>query len=202
MTDALSDEMPPSDAARSRGRPRDPGIDRRVLDAAVELLAAEGFASTTIQAVARKAGVRTSVIYRRWPSRLELIEEAIFPGFDDLSVEPTGDLHRDLVRFIEAYRAVFAHPAALAAMPVLISAYHSGVDTRAPEERGWRSTRPQLQAILAAAPPGAVDPSLDPDDVFDLLVGGILNRIFITSLGERVDTPDRTADLICRTVRP
>jgi AcrR family transcriptional regulator len=189
-------------SARGRGRPRDPDIDRRVMEATTETLVSDGFAGTTIQAVARKAGVRSSAIYRRWPSRLALIEEAIFPGFDDVSVEPTGDLRRDFDRFIQAYRIALAKPAALVAMPALLSTYHSGSDNRPPEARGWRSVRPQFQAILRAAPAGTVDPKLDVDDVFDLLLGAVIYRIFIISLGARADAPDHTSDLMCRAVRP
>jgi AcrR family transcriptional regulator len=192
-----------SDAAkRLRGRPRDNDIDRRVLETARGLLASDGYAATTIQAIARGAGVRSSAIYRRWPSRIELIEEAIFPGLDDVAVEPTGDLRRDLGRFVAAYRAVIGAPAALAALPALLSTYHSGADPREPARRPWRSARPQFRAILAAAPPGAVDPDLDPDDLFDLLVGAILFKIFIAFQGLRADAPDLTVELVLRAVRP
>ena len=77
-----------------------------------ELLAERGFEATTIQAVAARAGVHVSAIYRRWPSRIELIEEAVFPGFSPLDVQPTGDLRRDVRRFIDAYLEVFSAPAA------------------------------------------------------------------------------------------
>jgi len=190
------------DTVRSRGRPRDAQIDRRVTDATLELLATEGYAGTTIQAVARRAGVRSSAIYRRWPTRIELIEEAIFPGFDDVSVEPTGDLRRDLARFIDAYRAALAQPAALVALPALLSTYHSGADTRPPEARGWGNARPQFAAILKAAPAEAVDPALDPDDLFDLLLGAILCRIFVLSFGMRAAAPDQTVELLCRAMQP
>lgn len=62
------------------GRPRDNRIDERALTATRELLVERGFEATTIQAVAERASVHASAIYRRWPSRIELIEEATFPG--------------------------------------------------------------------------------------------------------------------------
>jgi len=187
---------------RLRGRPRDSDIDRRVLEVARDLLAAEGFAATTIQAIARGAAVRSSAIYRRWPSRIELIEEAIFPGLDDVAVEPTGDLRRDLERFVAAYRSVVGTPAGLAALPALLSTYHSGADRREPAARAWRSARPQFRAILEAAPAADLDPKLDADDLFDLLVGAVLFRVFIGSQGLRAGAPDRTVDLVLRAARP
>ena len=83
---------------RHPGRPRDAGISERALAATRELLVQRGFDATTIQAVAEHSGVHASAIYRRWPSRIELIEEATFPGLNPLSVQPTGDLRHDLRR--------------------------------------------------------------------------------------------------------
>src|SRR6478735_6569298 len=73
-----------------RGRPRDPTIDARVLAVTAELLATEGFSATTVQEIARRAGVPSSAIYRRWPSRVELIEDAIYPGPAPVEFAPTG----------------------------------------------------------------------------------------------------------------
>jgi AcrR family transcriptional regulator len=185
-----------------RGRPRDAQIDRRVIEAARDLLANEGFAGATIQAIARQARVPSSAIYRRWPTRIHLIEEAIFPGIDAVLVQPTGDLRRDLTAFVEAYRAALSHRAAVVALPALVSTYQSGADARAPEQRAWRSVRPQFRAILAAAPEGSVDPAIDPDEFLDVLLGAILFRIQVLSLGARAPGPDNTIEILCRAMRP
>lgn len=188
--------------APPRGRPRKFEIDRRVIAATREMLAEEGFNATTIQAVSRRADVRPASIYRRWPSRIEMIEEAIFPGLDAVLPEPTGDLAHDIASFVEAYRATFSSPVALAALPGLISEYHAAASGPDRAERAWQSARPQFRAILEAAPEGEVDPALDADDVFDMLVGAILYKIHTAALGNRIDAPDRTIDLILRVLRP
>jgi AcrR family transcriptional regulator len=188
-------------AQATRGRPRDAQIDKRVLDAARDLLASDGFAGATIQAIARRAGVRSSAIYRRWPTRIALFEEAIFPGLDAVTVQPTGDLRRDLTVFVEAYRSALSHRAAVVALPALISIYQSGADPRPPSQRAWVSVRPQFRAILAAAPKGAVDPDMDPDEFLDFLLGAVLFRIHMSSLGVRPTTPDNTVEILCRAMR-
>jgi AcrR family transcriptional regulator len=193
---------PPSPVPRPRGRPRSEDIDHRVLKATSDLLAEVGFTGATIQAIARRAGVRSAAIYRRWPTRIELIEEAVFPGLDDVSVEPTGNLRQDLTRFIAVYTVALARPAALVAAPALISIYQSGTDQRPTEDRGYRSARPQFMAILNAASPGEVDPDLDPNDLFDLLLGSVLCRVYVLSLAKRAAGPDSTVELLCRAMRP
>src|SRR5690606_33581192 len=113
-------------------------------------------------------------IYRRWPSRIEIIEQAVFPGSAPPAVRATGDLQRDLRRFVRSYLAMIGEPAARAAMPGLMAHYRSS--GRLPPEEAWlaASARPQFRAILAAATPAQVAADVDADDVFDVVMGAIL----------------------------
>jgi AcrR family transcriptional regulator len=187
---------------RRLGRPRDASISERALAAARELLVQRGFDATTIQAVAARSGVHASAIYRRWPSRIELIEEAVFPGFSPLAVQPTGDLRSDLRRFIRAYAAAFSAPAARAAAAGLLAHHQASSDPRLPEAYLRVSARPQFQDILRAAPPGSIDPAVDPDDVFDILLGAILARTLLVTVTARHRPLERTVEMILRLLRP
>jgi AcrR family transcriptional regulator len=191
-----------AETLRRRGRPRDTSINDRALAAARELLVQRGFDATTIQSVAEHSGVHASAIYRRWPSRIELIEEATFPGLNPLSVHPTGDLRRDLRRFIRAYLAAFGAPAARAAAAGLIAHYQATGRPRPPEQYLRVSARPQFQDILRAAPPGSIDPAVDPDDVFDMLLGAVLARTLLFAVTARNRPIERTVEMILRLLRP
>ena len=60
--------------------PTDPRAVRTrqvVLDATVELLAERGVEATTMDAVARSAGISRSTLYRHWPERLPLLADAV-----------------------------------------------------------------------------------------------------------------------------
>ncbi|WP_033282939.1 TetR/AcrR family transcriptional regulator [Streptomyces sp. NRRL F-525] len=187
---------------RAPGRPRDTSINERALAATRELLVQRGFDATTIQAVAEHSGVHASAIYRRWPSRIELIEEATFPGLSPLSVRPTGDLRRDLRRFVRAYLAAFGAPAARAAAAGLFAHSQTSTTPRPPEMLLRVSARPQFQDILRAAPTGTVDPAVDPDDVFDMLLGAVLTRTLLSTVTARNRPVERTVDMILRMLRP
>jgi AcrR family transcriptional regulator len=187
---------------RHPGRPRDTSISERALAATRELLIERGFDATTIQAVAEHSGVHASAIYRRWPSRIELIEEATFPGLSPLSVQPTGDLRHDLHRFIRAYLAAFSAPAARAAAAGLLAHHQTASRPGLPERYLRVSARPQFQDILRAAPPGSIDPAVDPDDVFDMLLGAVLTRILLSAATDRHPPMERTVDMILRLLRP
>ena len=187
----------PSTAAR--GRPRNPEIDSVVLETTRQLLGEVGYAATTVQEISRRTGVHPPAIYRRWPSRIALIEDAAFSGLTEIVIEPTGDLRTDLRSFLRAYERSLATPAARAAMPGLLAEYQHAVRPAT----HWRhlSVRPQFSAILRAAPDD-VDPDLDVDDLFDLIEGAILARIIVPAVAARGRRIDGVVDMIMRILAP
>ena len=64
-------------AARAPGRPRDPQVDQAILTATLELLGEDGFDGLSIEAVAARAGVGKTTVYRRWPSKIPLVVDAL-----------------------------------------------------------------------------------------------------------------------------
>jgi AcrR family transcriptional regulator len=62
---------------RAAGRPRDPEIELAILKATIDLLAEHGFGELSIEAVAARANVGKTTIYRRWPSKIPLVVDAL-----------------------------------------------------------------------------------------------------------------------------
>jgi AcrR family transcriptional regulator len=67
-----------SEARRRPGRPRDPVVDAAIAESVVALLREVGYADLTIEAVAQRAGVGHTSIYRRWPSKAYMVHEVVF----------------------------------------------------------------------------------------------------------------------------
>ncbi len=63
--------------ARGRGRPRSAEAEQAILDSTLRMLGTQGVAGTTIEGVAADAGVGKTTIYRRWPTKTDLILAAI-----------------------------------------------------------------------------------------------------------------------------
>ncbi|MCH1865271.1 TetR/AcrR family transcriptional regulator [Nocardioides sp. CFH 31398] len=82
------------------GRPRDAGRDVAILEATLDLLTEVGYDDLTTAEVARRAGAGKATIYRRWPSKAELVLAAVGrmggdpPRLADLP--DTGTLRGDL----------------------------------------------------------------------------------------------------------
>jgi AcrR family transcriptional regulator len=61
----------------ARGRPRDTGRDTAILDATSQLLVDVGYDLLSIEAVAARAGVGKTTIYRRYPGKAALVAAAV-----------------------------------------------------------------------------------------------------------------------------
>jgi AcrR family transcriptional regulator len=84
------------------GRPRDPACDAAILQAALDIFAADGYAGVSIDGVAARAGVGKATIYRRYSSKAELVAEAVRCGAQlDDRLPDTGDLRADLTTMMQ-----------------------------------------------------------------------------------------------------
>lgn len=79
-----------SNDSATRGRPRDPDVERRALETALEIFSRKGWFGFTIGAVSQRAKVGKSAIYLRWGSREQLLLDAFreLRPFEDMTQEP------------------------------------------------------------------------------------------------------------------
>ena len=83
--------------AKGPGRPRSERAHEAILEATLDLLVEEGFNRMSIEGVAARAGVGKATIYRRWPSKADLVAEAVAcMKNDQLREVDSGDVRNDL----------------------------------------------------------------------------------------------------------
>ncbi len=87
------------------GRRRDHSRDPEILDAALDVLAEVGYDGMTVDMVAARAKAGKATLYRRWPSKGELVIDAVVcmkrGDFDIDNLPDTGTLRGDLVAMIK-----------------------------------------------------------------------------------------------------
>ncbi|CAN5162568.1 TetR/AcrR family transcriptional regulator [soil metagenome] len=87
------------------GRRRDPTRDAEILDATLDVLAETGYDGMTIDMVAARAKAGKATLYRRWPSKPDLVLDAVAcmksSGVDLENLPDTGTLRGDLVAMIK-----------------------------------------------------------------------------------------------------
>lgn len=81
-----------------------------MIDALLTLVAERGFAATSMDEVAERAGVSKATIYRRWPSREALVLDAHRAMLSEADVPDTGTLEGDLVALLERVADVMEDP--------------------------------------------------------------------------------------------
>lgn len=91
-------------AARPPGRPRSERAEKAIVDATLDLLVEEGgVAGVSIEAVAARAGVGKTTIYRRWPNKEELIIAALAALKAPLPEPGDGPIRDDLIALASAF---------------------------------------------------------------------------------------------------
>lgn len=178
--------MTPPDRTPGGGRPRDAQIDGRVLRAARELLAERGLRAMSLDAVAERAGVGRSTIYRRWASSDELILDVIDDALGQL---PGPDPNIDVAEFWSEVRDGLRVAIDGLSNPIERDAIQLwlGRLTHQPKlhRRYWqRRVKPRreraINSLTAAAADGKVTSDADADLLVDMLAGLLLYRYFLT----------------------
>lgn len=85
--------------------------DDQILEAALALIAEQGYAGATTREIAAAAGVNEVTLFRRFGSKKGLLMAAVEREVQHLSVagiEYTGDLEADLVRVVRFYHELMA----------------------------------------------------------------------------------------------
>jgi len=93
----------PAEESTSRGSigaRRNPETEAAVLDAAEALIAEEGFAKLTMEAVARRARAGKATLYRWWPSRAHLLLALYSRAKNTLTQPETGSFSGDLTEYL------------------------------------------------------------------------------------------------------
>lgn len=137
-------------------------LEDALLGAAWDQLVEGGYASFTIDAVAERAGTSRPVLYRRWPSREELVVAAIrHRDAQEVRVAPdTGCLRGDVLELMNA--ANETRMAFMALFSVQMGGYYSETGTTPADlRRQLLGSRPLvIDAVYRrAVDRGEVDPA-------------------------------------------
>ncbi|WP_216901953.1 TetR/AcrR family transcriptional regulator [Nocardia alni] len=170
------------------GRKRDMSRDSAILQATLDVLAETGYERMTTDMVAARASAGKATIYRRWPSKAELVVDAVesLRGEPTTAVPDTGTLTGDLTSLLDPSRN---GPASrkLEVMMGLLSLLPHDTDLASAVRR--RILEPRNQAIRTAIQReqarGGIGSERDPDLLAVVVAAMISYRSIIT--GEPVD---------------
>lgn len=100
-------EAEPGLVMRKAGRPRSLQSHQAILEATLEVFAEEGLQGLSIEAIAERAGVGKTTIYRRWSSKEDMIKDALDLFRGDHPLPDTGNIREDLLYIAREARELF-----------------------------------------------------------------------------------------------
>jgi AcrR family transcriptional regulator len=158
----------------------DPRVERSrrvILEAVLEELGEVGYGPMTIERVAARAGVGKSTIYRHWPGKLELVEDAFRTLKAPVVVPQSGSFRDRVVGLLEQVAMLVAESTYSACMPALIDASERDPKVRDFHHRFSAERRAVLVDLLrSGVEQGELPRSTDPELLADALVGPIVLR--------------------------
>ena len=164
---------------RTVGRPRSAESRRAILDAAYAILIDAGLSGFTIEAVATRASVPRSTIYRWWPTRGMLAFESFRESFQaELAFAKTGNPSEDLRRLIHSLARTLSGPAGHLAATVIAEAQNdASVQKQFLEDFSDPLRRRSAELIRAGIETGQFRADLNIGRLLDAFVGATYLRL-------------------------
>jgi AcrR family transcriptional regulator len=173
--------------AATRGRPRHPDTDRAILGATFRQLVEVGYASLSVEAVAAAAGVAKTTLYRRYPTKRDLVIAALESGTAFTPPIDAVDTRTAMASFIRQAIAAMVESGAIRILGSLLVE-----ERREPEllevfrRRLLEPRRALVVGVLErGVARGDVRPDVDPLLVTEMVAGAIFGHHAI--LGEHAD---------------
>lgn len=157
--------------------------ETELLAVTLQLLQEHGYDRLTVDAVAAEAHASKATVYRRWPSKAELVLAAFIEGIRQVAVPPdTGTLRNDLVRMGEMIcEQGQQHAGTIRA--VLVEVSRSPALNEVMQEQFIEQRKALMDHILQeAVNRGEIDRAAVNDELWDLLPHYLIFRSIIPGL--------------------
>lgn len=182
------------------GRPRDDGAKAAILAAAHSILEMQGLAGFTIEAVAARAGVAKTTIYRWWPSKGALAMAGFLAAMaPQLSYASEGPVLASLKDQLRRVAAVYGGTAGRMLAAIIAEGQRDPATIAAFIEGYSRPRREEAKAILLAGiERGELRADIDLEIALDALYGPIYYRMLIPLGPLDAEWADSLADHVFR----
>jgi AcrR family transcriptional regulator len=169
--------------------------EAELLAVTLRLLQEHGYDRLSLEAVATTARASKATLYRRWPTKAELVLAAFVEGTRQVAVDPdTGTLRGDLLQLGEAICAhVGAHASTIRA--VLVETSRSAELDAMMQQQFLGERKALMEHLLArAVDRGEIESSAITEDLWDVLPGYLIYRSILTGRSPSSHTVDDLVD--------
>jgi AcrR family transcriptional regulator len=154
---------------------------RSVLDATILQLSSVGYERLSIPQIAELASVNKTSIYRRWPNKALLVQDALLIAMSHTNEVPdTGALRGDLVALAQTVTAFMQSRVGTALIRIMLAeggnADLRALATAAYGEVGKRGPWIVVQRALKR---GELNDNVDPSVMLFTIAGAMLHKVFV-----------------------
>jgi AcrR family transcriptional regulator len=172
-----------------------------VLEATMAELAASSYEDLRIDDVAARAGVNKTTVYRRWPTKAELVAEAaVASSAQAVPIPDTGTLAGDLTELARSVAGqIGAEPGARMARNLIAAAGGSSPEIAKRMPEFWSQRLALTQSIIdRSVERGELDADADPNLIIEMLIGAFYVRLLLTARPITTEVADVVADVVHR----
>jgi AcrR family transcriptional regulator len=165
------------------GRKRSEESRQAILTAAAGLVAEVGYAGLSIEGIAARSGTGKQTIYRWWPSKADVLLEALAETADlHIPVADEGSYAADLRAFLTASFALGRKPQVIEVLRALMAESQINPDFGVRFRAGFLVRRREALGVLVerARTRGDLPPVPRPATIADLVFGLIWYRVLAT----------------------
>ncbi|MFF0635331.1 TetR-like C-terminal domain-containing protein [Nocardia sp. NPDC004151] len=176
--DQPGDRDNPDSSPRRRTGGRSARVRQAILAATLDQIADNGIEGLTITAVAARAAVAETTIYRRWGTRTALIADAVTELTAEANPIPdTGTLHDDLHHLAAQISALITRPGISRLLGTAL-ALSPDPEVSAARDHFWTTRFTQSAAIVhRAIARGDLPPHTNPHDLIETLSAPLYFRL-------------------------
>ncbi|WP_432093969.1 TetR/AcrR family transcriptional regulator [Streptomyces sp. bgisy100] len=195
--------MPPADKPIPRRVPAGAAVLQEDVTAAIRAavfqeLASVGYGRMSIEAVARRAGVGKTAVYRRWSSKLQMVIGVVSDvAVQDTPVPDTGSLPGDLRILLGSTAQALQHPLASQIVPDLLAeaARNTEIAQTLQSALGKAQEKAGKEIVRNAVARGELPAGTDARLALDVVIGPLYWRLAVV----RGPLPDGYLDHLART---
>ena len=172
MSEVGEDSCPP------RWTPR----EAQLLAVTLQQLQQHGYDRLTVEAVAKQAKASKATVYRRWPSKADLVLAAFIEGACRTAVPPeTGSVRGDLLELgVAVCRQAREHGGTMRAVLNEMS-HNPGLKQAMQDEFVHQRKLVITQILTDAVARGEIDKTRINDEIYDLLPGYLVFRALVSA---------------------
>jgi AcrR family transcriptional regulator len=174
-------------------------VTEAITEAVLDELAEHGYARLSMEAVAKRAGVGKSALYRRWSSKQEMAISVISEfSMELITVPDTGSLRGDLRAGLDTVARWLTHPRFARILPDLVAEM-----ARTPElgevvevMAGAPKRERTVVMLHRAIERGELPPDTDLEIALDLIAAPVYWRLVVRAVEAEPDYLDKLAGML------